>query len=369
MPRLVERDAAALVTAGVFELARAAMVTHLSATERIDRATRAVEADRAVRRLGPLLDPYTAGEYSRFADALTIARSADPNGEAAVEAADRLDLHRQATISRAIQTPADNPGLLPAAQALPGGPERPPVPFLDALGTIDPGILASVRIPQAWSPVPVGVVNPDPNVPLELLDSQMDVTIEATDTAFGAVNVSRQLIKWGLDSLKQFDLLVDTAASVALETSLLARLTAAAGVIVPAGADLIDALDSAEVGIRWYTGPTHLVVNPDDWPAVRRAWAGAMMWPPPLAPIVTASQAAGVVLMLPASAVVVDVSPTDWARIPEVDQVGMRVGAIRYGAAGVRSPGALAAVSVQAGPLAGRQPRPPARKAGTDARE
>jgi hypothetical protein len=336
----IERGAVDKIETAVHSLARSALLTDLSGAERIARLSLAVDAARSSAIL-QRADPYRDGRYSRLLD----AGLASGKGGRDAAAAERLALGRVAEIARATQTPGDNPGLLPAT-LVPPDPTRPPVPFLDLIAVVVADMGSSLDVAQAWSPPPMGVVDPTPvGDPVTPIGTHSDVVKYPTHFAAASVNVSVQLTRWGLDTALHFDAVCDFAASRALEAALIADLIAAAAVAVDATAGLRGALDSAEAqsGAAWHSVADVIVTNPADWPDVRAVYAPGAV--PFTIPVVTGGIPAGTALVFPRSGVVAQMTAAEWFSKPEPGVVGMELGCDRFGAAGPREPAAVAKIT------------------------
>lgn len=329
-----------LLTASADDVA-AALKPGLTPREAMSRAALVHDGHTNVAALAAA-NPYAAGgnliaDLASSFDADRERRPRDPAATARVAHVQaRPQLQRAAN-----QLLADNPGLITRHPA--GLNFEPGLPSAPLLGLATPHDFPGpvIDVPAGWATLPTGVLDPieKTDVSAAAAATIPAVTLDV-HTGAHAVNVSRQQLDL-TDDLAMADVqaLVETVTNLKLEAALVAELLAAAGT----AATDIDAAEGA-VGAAWGTAVDTIVLNPADAPALRRAYAPQAV--PFTNVVVTGSIAAGTALIFPRAAVWLLASQIWYASQPEPRILGVQLGASRYGAAGPRRPGVIAAVTL-----------------------
>lgn len=323
-------------------LAAAALRDGLSLNERVSR----LDVLRgALHGLGGLAaaDPYRPGTgFSIVADTLAAATAERRHGTdtAAVERLHRHGAVVALTAAVAPQTLADTAGLTTVGPAgRPVGAGLPGSPLLDLADPFTPSG-PSIDIPLGWNPLPAAVIDPAEKT---AISSAVHTGIASANKpwhlAAYALNLSKQVLDWGEDSLRRYQDLITATVNSGLEKTLITDLLAAAGT---AAAD-VDAAEAA-AGTAWGTAVDTLVVNPGDWPKVRRSYAPQ---PVPFANVaVTAGITAGTALLFARAAVTLLAEQLQWGTVVEPAYLGQAVAASRAGIAVPLRTGAVAAATI-----------------------
>lgn len=326
----------------VDRLAAAAARINISGSERLGRCAILRDAQADLAALAGA-DPYTHSG-SLILDLVAEDRARRSGGGTADPGVvERLSRHRTVTQlhKAAHQITTDTPGLLaghpPGTEFRPG---LPGTPLLDLADPFPPGTPSAyyMELPQGWNGLPSATINP-----AEKTDSGGGTVPAATKQALVVTstyyeNISRQTLDWGESALRRFQEMIETAVNVALEEYLITHLVSLAD--TP-----LSTLDEAEAaaGSVWGTAADTLVVNPSDWPAVRRAYSPQSV---PFANVaVTGGIAAGVALVFPLSALWLLTDRVQWAVTAEPAILGAQIGASRYGLSDIRRTGAIAAAA------------------------
>lgn len=317
----------------------------LTGRERLSRAALAADSRRDLAGLA--VSPYRR-DGSRLADAVHIARairaSATPEQAAAGRAAHaRQAAHTLAWQLRAVvpEILADVPGLLthaPVGRPVGGTPAAP----LLALGSPFAPSGPTLDVPQGWDPPPMGVLDPAEKTSYTIVKSTLGAVATPWHLGVYGLNVSGQVLAWGDDARAQVEALFMAGADAALETGLIADL---AGAAMPA-ADM-DAAEAA-AGSAGYGPADTVVVNPADWPAVRRGWAGVPADLLPVNRVITTHATAGTVLVFPLAGVCLLVGDYEWSAVVEPSIVGEAVACTRAGLVAPRAAGVVQAVTITA---------------------
>lgn len=298
---------------------------------------------RALNALG-LADPYAGGARSVVVDTL----SASSGDQAAADRLHRADLVRAlrgAWAAPPHQTTVETPGLIGSQLVPPGPGGLPGAPFLDAFAVPSLYGYGGLQVPTGWTGGLSAVINSTEKT--QFMPGQSAANIDAEKipwtTAAYAENIALQVTDWAPSAQAELDRVFAAVVGAGLEKALLAQLATAAGTPADGSTDLGDALDDAETSIAGGDPPSHLVVNPLDWPKVRKAYAAAGLWPMPLAVIRSPGQPPGLVLVLASGALYVAATPVDYLRALEPSILGRAVAAFRYGAIATRQPTPAAA--------------------------
>jgi hypothetical protein len=323
------------------EVAEAALLDGIAAPEAVTRARVAAEAGNDVATLRRLLAARPRGPV--LADLLRSMFDHDDDAGRRVTRAREVEL-----VARAWQTTDDNPGLLSART--PAGLPIPsqPTPFLEAFAMpVGEEAVGSreLSIPDVWRPKPMGTVDPVPESgPVAPLGSHTAALSTPWHYALATVNVSRQALRWSVGEVAEWEGLVRSATDNALEAALIADLLGAAPPAAGTPTDDAAAIDAAEsaAATGWGSDATHLLCNPGDGPAVRRAQALR----DPTEVLAVASVPAGTVVAVCSSAVVCHATVAEVEGMDEPSVVGKLVGATRFGAVLLRDPAAAATVTL-----------------------
>jgi hypothetical protein len=167
----------------------------------------------------------------------------------------------------------------------------------------------------------------------------MDTVTTPVHWAGYGANVSRQILDWAVDAQRRIEEVFADICNTTLEAALIADLLTAAG--TPA-ADLDTA--EATAGTAWGSTVDTIIVNPGDWPAVRRTYAPQ---PVPFGNVcVTASIAAGTALVLPLGGVWLLAERMQLLSQVEPSRLGSAIVATRGGVVAERRTGVVAAATL-----------------------
>lgn len=315
-----------------------ALVAGISGLERLGRADMYRDERQSVLALAGA-NPYRFGG-SLIGDVVAAgrARRAGTIDEAAEE---RITTYRAVSDLQAAnhQITTDTPGLLTTRPpGLPFKPGLPGTPLL-ALGEPFQPRGRTIELPSAWEDLPTGVLNPVEKTDVSGAIGTIPTVNTPVHMAAWSENISRQLLDFGEDALRRKQEEMETVVNVALEKALIAALVTAAG--TPA-ADLDTA--EAAAAAAWGTMADTLVVNPADWPAVRRSYSPQGVPFPNQA--ITGSIAAGVALVFPLSAIWLLVEPMRSSAATEPSVLGEAMGFSRAGVAASRRTGAIGAATL-----------------------
>lgn len=326
-------------------LAAATAREGLSGRERLTRAS--VFRDAAADLSAVLdADPYRNRAHSRLVDTVRVHQAERARRDPDPDAVERLHRHGMTVTLRAAvqnQITTDTPGLTttgpvgrPYSAGLPGSP------LLD-LGTPFNATAGSLEVPAGWATLPAGVLDAPEKTSIGAAKGTIAATPTPWHTAAYMLNEAMQVLAWGEDGRRRVEEFMTAVVNTTLEKALVADLLTDAG--TPA-ADLDTA--EAAAGTAWGTIADTLVVNPGDWPKVRRAYAGQ---PVPFANVaVTGSITAGTALVFPRSAVALLVNPVAYVGAIEPAFLGEAIAFYREGLATALRPGAVAAATVTATP-------------------
>lgn len=331
--------------ATVGRLSGRAMEPGLDNSEQIMRTRAAANASRDLVALLADLDPYPG--YRPREGAGLVADLCRAHRRSAATEAERDDARRryerhqtaQRLHARANQTTTDTPGLLtPLLVGVGDTAGLPGSPLLDALAVAVDFFYAGMRVPTGW-------VGPDGNPPAAVLDAVEKTSVfpangaasveedtVAWHTSAYALNVARQVLDWGQDAQAALDLLFARTVDLGLESAIVADLLTMAGTPIDATTNPGDALDTAEATASTLAPASHLVVNPADWPKLRRGYTSNAMWPPPLTVVRTSGCPAGTALVLASGGVFIGRTDLVWQSLNEPAVFGYEVASVRYGA-------------------------------------
>jgi hypothetical protein len=331
----------ALLTA-LDDLAAAAFRAGLSGREQLTRFSVLRDAQQDMAALAAA-DPYRGGRHNRMVDTLAVARAERARTAPDPDAVERLQRHRAATMLTAAvmnQITTDTPGLLttgptgrPVAAGLPGSP------LLD-LGDPFTPTAGSLEVPAGWTSLPAGVLDPVEKTSIGGAHGQLGTIPTPWHLAGYMLNIARQVLDWSEDGRRRIEDFMGAVVNVTLEKALIADL------LVDAGTPAAD-LDTAEAtaGGAWGTAVDTLVVNPTDWPAVRRSYGGPQYVPFPTV-CVTGSITAGTALLFPRSAVCLLVNDLTYGSAIEPAYLGDAIYFSREGLATSLRPDAVAAATI-----------------------
>lgn len=325
-----------LLAAARDDFAASAVVPGLLDRETVTRMTLAADAQRAVDVLAPLADPYRHGRQSMTVDLVRAAYTGTAP-EVIAAARSRLDSHHSAR-AIATETTANVPGLLPYPVAPVNGGGLAVSPLLDRIAVPVPKRPGSrgLLVPDGWA---VGEAQLDPPEGAPDLPAADALVVDGETvpwhSAAKIVDVSRQVIDWADVAPIELDQAFSASVNITLENGIVSDIIAAA-TPMPAGATLAETLDAAEgvAGSVWPDGsPIIELVNPEDMPRVRRAYAG-QTGTPLLVP--TVGQPAGTITTFARNSVALYASALDSASATRPGQFMIGTYWVRYALAKVR---------------------------------
>jgi len=270
-----------------------------SGIDDLSRANRARVAVETAEDIGTLIGLTNCVFPGRGITAIRAARTpVDEKSKALVDLHSRMEQFSTPTLRRALSDFSGLPatdGRIPAL----GSPfnSAPLMTNAEPLQTVHAKVGAAI-VP-GLPPNAEGKVNADDYS----LDQVIDIVNVGAipDMAATSIPTSGDVLDFIDEAGEAYlDQLVEDMVNRAAERHIGSQLVAAAGIPTAAGSDLAGALDNAEgvVAAAAQSGCGQLVVNPKDWPKVRRAVAQTWTVDPHPIPAVSVAAPEGTVLMV-----------------------------------------------------------------------
>ncbi|PSL02500.1 hypothetical protein CLV30_110154 [Haloactinopolyspora alba] len=300
---------------------------------------------RDVAALAPMIGGSQAVDTLRMSEEQPPFDDLDPSGRKRQAAYERFSARRVADEIRAASLTTDTPGLLPrpldTGTGTTGIGDGLPLIRTHALprdftagGTapVTPGVVAGDidgQIVTEGTPAPTGD-------PITIANVGAD---RARQLAACFVELARQVRDWTDDAGNaMLDQALLDIADRAAESYIGTQLISAAGGTRTAGTDLPAALDDAESAagaalnsaVTTGTNPGVLVINPVDWPAVRRAIGTS--WLPDLPhpePAISIGATAGTAIMVGPAALHLFAGQPEFMPAPKPATIGEQISALR----------------------------------------